>query len=62
MGNKDPWKTGMLMYLPVTSRPLIFLQKEAILSEGTNWGGRGNYFLEREELGHSGVRIHPSFS
>ena len=29
MGNKVPWKTGMLMYLPVTLRPLIALQKEA---------------------------------
>ena len=32
MGNKVPWKTGMLFYLPVTSRPLIFPQKEAVLS------------------------------
>ena len=32
IGNKVPWKTGMLMYLPVTSRPLIVLQKEAVLS------------------------------
>ena len=34
MGNKVPWKTGMQIYLPVkkTSRPLISLQKEAILS------------------------------
>ena len=32
MGNKVPWTTGMLIYLPVTSRPLIFLQKEAIWS------------------------------
>ena len=32
MGNKVPWKTGMLIYLPVTSRPLISLQKEAVLS------------------------------
>ena len=32
MGNKVPWKTGMLVYLPVTSRPLISLQKEAVLS------------------------------
>ena len=32
MGNKVPWKTGMLIYLPVTPRPLISLQKEAILS------------------------------
>ena len=30
--NTVPWKTGMLIYLPVTSRPLIFLQKEAVLS------------------------------
>ena len=32
MGNKVPWKTGVLIYLPVTSRPLISLQKEAALS------------------------------
>ena len=32
MGNKVPWKTGMLIYLPVTSQPLISLQKEAVLS------------------------------
>ena len=32
IGNKVPWKIGMLIYLPVTSRPLISLQKEAILS------------------------------
>ena len=33
MGNKVPWKTGMLIYLPVTSRPLIFLLlKGAVLS------------------------------
>ena len=32
MGNKVLWKTGMLIYLPVTSRPLISLQKEAVLS------------------------------
>ena len=32
MGNKVPWKIGMLIYLPVTSRPLISLQKEAVLS------------------------------
>ena len=25
MGNKVPWKIGMLIYLPVISRPLIFL-------------------------------------
>ena len=31
-GNKVPWKTGMLIYLPVTSRPLISPQKEAVLS------------------------------
>ena len=31
MGNKVPWKGGMLIYLPVTSRPLISLQKEAVL-------------------------------
>ena len=30
-GNKVPWKIGTLIYLPVTSRPLIFLQKEAVL-------------------------------
>ena len=32
MGNEVPWKTGMLIYLPVTSRPLTFPQKEAVLS------------------------------
>ena len=32
MGNKVPWKTGMLIYLAVSSRPLIFLQTEALLS------------------------------
>ena len=32
MGHKVPWKTGILIYLPVTSRPLIFLQKEAVLA------------------------------
>ena len=32
MGNKVPWKTGMLIYLSVTSRPLISLQKEAVSS------------------------------
>ena len=36
MGNEVPWKTGMLIYLPqrlpVTSRPLISPQKEAVLS------------------------------
>ena len=32
MANKVPWKIGLLIYLPVTSRPLIFLQKEAVLS------------------------------
>ena len=32
MGNKVPWKIGMLISLPVTLRPLIFLQKEAVLS------------------------------
>ena len=31
MGNKVPWKTGVPIYLPVTSRPLISLQKEAVL-------------------------------
>ena len=29
---KVAWETGMLIYLPVTSRPLIYLQKEAVLS------------------------------
>ena len=32
MGNKVPWETGVLIYLPVTSRPVISLQKEAVLS------------------------------
>ena len=32
MGNKVPWKTGVLNYFPVTLRPLISLQKEAFLS------------------------------
>ena len=32
MGNKVPWKIGLLIYLPVTSRPLISLQKEEVLS------------------------------
>ena len=32
MGNKVPWKIGMLIYLSVTSRPLISPQKEAVLS------------------------------
>ena len=32
MGKKVPWKTGMLISLPVTSRPVIFLQKEAVSS------------------------------
>ena len=32
MGNKVPWKIGVLIYLPVTSRPLISLQKEACSS------------------------------
>ena len=32
MGNKVPWKIGVLIYLPVTSRPLISLQKEPVLS------------------------------
>ena len=27
MGNKVPWKTGMLIYLPVISRPLISCRK-----------------------------------
>ena len=30
MGNKVPWKIGMLIYLLATSRPLISLQKEAV--------------------------------
>ena len=32
MGNKVPWKIGMLIYLPVTSRAPVSLQKEAVLS------------------------------
>ena len=32
MGNKAPWKIGMLIYFPVTSQPLIALHKEAVLS------------------------------
>ena len=32
MGNKVPWKTGVLIYLHVTSRPLMSLQQEAVLS------------------------------
>ena len=32
MGHKVPWKIGMLICHPVTSRPLIFPQKEAVLS------------------------------
>ena len=28
IGHKIPWKIGMLIYHPVTSRPLIFLQKK----------------------------------
>ena len=32
MGNKVPWKIGMPTCLPVTSQPLISLQKEAVLS------------------------------
>ena len=32
MSNKVPWKTRMLICLPVTSRPLVFQQKEAVLS------------------------------
>ena len=31
MGHKVPWKTGMLIYLPVTSWPLISLQTEVVL-------------------------------
>ena len=29
-GNKVPWRIGMLIYLPVTSRPLMSPQKEAV--------------------------------
>ena len=32
MGHEVPWKTGMLICDPVTSRPLIVLQTEAVLS------------------------------
>ena len=32
MHHKVPWKTGMLICHPVTSRSLIFLQNEAVLS------------------------------
>ena len=32
MGNKVPWKTGVMICHPVTSRPLIFPWKEAVLS------------------------------
>ena len=32
MGHKVPWKIGLLIYLPVTSRPLIFIQTEAVVS------------------------------
>ena len=32
MGRRVPWKIGMLMFHPVTSRPLIFVWKEAVLS------------------------------
>ena len=32
MGHKVPWNIGMRICHPVTSRPLIFLQKEAVLS------------------------------
>ena len=32
MGHKVPWKIGMLICHPVTSRPLIFPQEEAVLS------------------------------
>ena len=32
MGHKVAWKTGMLVCHPVTSRPLMFPQKEAVLS------------------------------
>ena len=30
MGNRVPWKIGMLIYLPGVSRPLISPQKEAV--------------------------------
>ena len=33
MGNKVPWKIGMLISLPVTSRRLVPLQKEAVLGQ-----------------------------
>ena len=32
MGDKVPWKIWMLIYLPATSRLLISLQKETVLS------------------------------
>ena len=32
MGNQVPWKIGILVYLPVTSRSIHFQQKEALLS------------------------------
>ena len=32
MGHKVPWKTGMLICHPVTSRPRAFLQKKSVLS------------------------------
>ena len=31
-GHKVPWKIGMLVYQTVTLRPLVLLQKEAVLS------------------------------
>ena len=39
MGHKVPWKTGILIYRPVTSGPLGFLQKEAArISAPGKWG------------------------
>ena len=32
MGQKVPWKLGMLIYFPVASEPLIFWEKESVLS------------------------------
>ena len=37
MGNKVPWEIGMMIYLPVTSRRLISLQKEAVLLSPCNF-------------------------
>ena len=37
MGNKVPWKIGMLLHLPVTSQPRIFPQKEAFYLPVTSW-------------------------